>query len=513
MKRTHSHNQGDRFVQRPYLQAVIVTFAFILTACGSAMVDTSIQAAPKPTATTHITPTPTPTPLTPTPSPTPQVAIESGDWPAYLMDDEKDGFSQDETTINSITASSLNLFWTYHAKGGISTQPVVVNKTIYWGSWDGLEHATDLSGKEIWATNLGKSTNIECDPSTVGVASTATIAPMAIGGTKTLVDFVGGGDGNFYALNAFNGKVVWKTFLGTPPDHFIWSSPALYNGSIYIGMSSFGDCPAIQGQLVQLDMVSGNIQNVFNVVPNGCAGGSIWSSPTIDSEAGEIFVTTGNASACSTTEIYAVAVIELHASNLEVAGSWQVPANQQDIDSDFGSTPTLFTATIKGVQRPMVGAINKNGIYYAFQRGAISNGPLWSQQISSANGNNAPSAWDGKTLYVAGGNTTIHGHFCEGSLRALNPGNGAFIWEQCFGDGRIFAAVTVAPGIVAVGARRFFRVIDSSSGKQLFAFEDTNKDTYFYGAATIAHGVIYVGNNDGNLYAFGLFAKLKQRTQ
>jgi outer membrane protein assembly factor BamB len=101
----------------------------------------------------------------------------------------------------------------------------------------------------------------------------------------------------------------------------------------------------------------------------------------------------------------------------------------------------------------------------------------------------------------------------DGNFYALNPDNGAFIWEQCFGDGRIFAAVTVAPGIVAVGARRFFRVLDSSSGKQLFAFEDTNKDTFFYGAPTIAHGVIYVGNNDGNLYAFGLFAKRKQQTQ
>src|SRR5436309_73476 len=178
MKCLHSHNLGDRFVQRSFVQYVIIIFAFILIACGPAKVNTSVQTAPKPTTTSHITPTPTQ--VTPTLSPTPQVEIESDDWPAYLMNDEKDGFSQDETTINSTTASSLNLFWTYHARGGISTQPVVVNKTIYWGSWDGFEHATDLSGKQIWATNLGMSSNIECSPSTVGVASTATIAPMAI---------------------------------------------------------------------------------------------------------------------------------------------------------------------------------------------------------------------------------------------------------------------------------------------------------------------------------------------
>jgi hypothetical protein len=58
------------------------------------------------------------------------------------------------------------------------------------------------------------STNIECSPSTVGVASTATIAPMIIGGTKTLVDFVGGGDGNFYALNPDNGAFIWEQCFG-----------------------------------------------------------------------------------------------------------------------------------------------------------------------------------------------------------------------------------------------------------------------------------------------------------
>jgi hypothetical protein len=86
MKRKHPRSQGDRFAQRSYLQAVIVTLAFLLTACSPAMVNTSVQADPKPTTTTNIIPTPTP--LTPTASPTAQVAIESGDWPAYLMDDE-----------------------------------------------------------------------------------------------------------------------------------------------------------------------------------------------------------------------------------------------------------------------------------------------------------------------------------------------------------------------------------------------------------------------------------------
>ena len=489
-----------------YLRALIYILLFSLAACGTSPVNTSGKADPKPTATSH----PAPTPIRLTSTATASVDINADDWPTYLMRGEKDGFDPDETTINTTTASSLELFWTYHARGTISTQPVVVNNTIYWGSWDGFEHATNLSGKEIWATNLGTSSNIECSPSEVGVASTATVAAVTIGKTKTLILLVGGGDGNFYALNASNGKVIWKDFLGESPDHFIWSSPVTYRGSVYIGIASLGDCPSVQGQLVQMNMVDGTIQNIFNVVPGGCIGGGIWGSPTIDTKSGEIYVATGEINACTIPEYYAASLIELHAANLEVADSWQVPADQQTLDSDFGSTPTLFTATTGGVAHPMVGVINKNGIYYAFQRGAISNGPLWSRQLSTALGSIAPSAWDGKWLYVAGGNTTIHGKFCDGSLRALNPATGASIWEHCLTNGRVFAAVTVIPGVVVVGDRRFVTAMETATGKTLFEFEDPNQSSFFYSAATISHGALYVGNNDGNLYAFTLFAKQKQ---
>lgn len=435
------------------------------------------------------------------PAPVPQVV--PGDWSSFLLGNN--GFNSSETSINVTTAAALQLYWAYHAEGSITAQPVVVNGTIYWGSWDGFEHATNLNGEQVWATNLGITTDTTdgCYPTSAGVASTATVAPLTIGGITTLVVFVGGGDADFYALNAFNGHVIWKTSLGSSPAYFIWSSPVVYNGSIYIGVSSFGDCPAIQGQFVQMSMVDGSIQNVFNVVPDGCVGGSVWGSPTLDPSTGELYIATGNASTCSTTENYAVSVIELHASDLAVAGSWQVPPSQWAIDSDFGSTPTLFTATIGGATLPMVGAINKNGIYYAFTRGAISNGPVWTAQISNAVGSIASSAWDGTRLYVAGGNTTINGKFCEGSLRALDLGTGNFIWERCLQDSRVLAAVTVVPGLVVVEQGRFVLRVEATTGKILFEYEDSSKDSIFWAPATISHGMLYVGNMDGNLYAFG----------
>ncbi|HET7639073.1 MAG TPA: PQQ-binding-like beta-propeller repeat protein, partial [Ktedonobacteraceae bacterium] len=293
-----------------------------------------------------ITPT---VPKTVTPLATPKPAVPqilSGDWSTYLMGNN--GFNSDETLINATTATQLQKYWMYHAQGSISAQPLVVNGIIYWGSWDGLEHATNLSGQQLWATNLGKTSDDDCDPPVAGVASTATVAPITTNGRTTLTLFVGGGDANFYALNASTGKVIWKVALGFSPDDFIWSSPVVYKGSIYIGVSSFGDCPSVQGKLVQLSTLDGSVQNIFDVVPDGCGGGSIWGSPTIDTQTGKIYVATGNADHCSTVESYAIAIVELNASDLSVVDDWQVPQSQWLDDSDFGTTPTLFNASING---------------------------------------------------------------------------------------------------------------------------------------------------------------------
>ena len=64
--------------------------------------------------------------------------------------------------------------------------------------------------------------------------------------------------------------------VGGNPNTFIWSSPLVFGNSVYIGVSSFGDCPLTQGQLLQLNRVTGALQNTFNVVPNGCTGGGVW---------------------------------------------------------------------------------------------------------------------------------------------------------------------------------------------------------------------------------------------
>jgi len=433
------------------------------------------------------------------------------EWSSYLFSTEGNGFSKAETTLNPTTISKLTRYWSYHAKGAISSQPVVANGMIYWGSWDGLEHATDLSGHQVWATKVGQTTDDSCNPPSAGTADTATVATVLVNGIATSAVFVGGGDAAIYALDAGDGSVIWRTQLGSSPADFLWSSPTVYNGSVYIGMASFGDCPTVQGQVIQLKAATGNIQHVFSTVPDGCTGGGVWSSPVVDTHTGMLYISIGNADTCPLSAGYPSSLVELRASDLSFVDYWKIPQSECVIDCDFGATPTLFTATIDGAKRSMIGLAHKNGTYYAFIRDAISDGPVWAANIAGGgsdpedgDGSISPSAWDGNRLYVAGGGTSINGNYCRGSVRALDPATGNFLWEHCLANGPVLAPVTVIPDIVVVEEGPTMDIISAASGKTLFTYTDSNNGSVFGGAASIANGVLYVGNFDGNLYAFGL---------
>ena len=432
----------------------------------------------------------------------------SGDWPTYMGDNSRSGFNAAETIINAASAHNLKLHWKLKAGGKVTTQPVVANGLVYWGSWDGFEHATNpATGKDVWAVNLGQSSPV-CSPKTHnGVLSSAAFATLTIGGVKTAAIFVGGGDANLYALNANTGAAIWHISLGSITDHFLYGSPAFYKGSVYIGVSSHGDCPLVQGQLVQLKAATGKILHTFNVVPAGCTGGSVWVAPTIDAAAGIIYFGTGNGGTCSTNETMAVALLAVHASDLSLVGSWQVPSSQQGIDTDFGSTATLFTAAINSVLHQMVGLLNKNGIYYAFDRSSLSSGPLWQVQLAATatnmENNVSSSAWDGSQLYISAASTTINGSSCAGSLRALNPASGAFNWEDCL-SADVLGPVAAVPGVAEVGSGTSFILVDTQTGAQLFSFQDTGTGSQFMGPGSIASCVLYHGNTDGYLYAFGM---------
>ena len=270
----------------------------------------------------------------------------------------------------------------------------------------------------------------------------------------------------------------------------------------------------MRGELVKLDALTGAIQATFYSVPEGCTGGGIWSSPTIDEATGVVYVGTGDARECPSdstdppeqTEPDAQAIVALNASDLTLVGVYQPPDNNGD--NDFGETPLLFDATIGSTPTQMVGAINKNGTYYALNRADLGAGPIWTHFIGVPGACGActveyssNASFDGTTLYLAGDKGQIDGDACPGTLSALDPATGTPIWADCLQQGRVLGAVTGAPGVVEVNAGDHVLMVDDTTGDILYDYTEPSGN-YFWGPAYIADGVLYVSNNDGNLLAF-----------
>ena len=441
-------------------------------------------------------------------SATPAVSPVANTWPTYLENPGRTSYDAAETTLTKTNAAQLTLKWTAHAQNVISSQPIFGNGLMYWSSWDGLLHASNpTTGADIWTHNIGQQTVALCDPPTAGPAAAATIG--AIDGTPAV--FVSGGNRTMYALNANTGAVIWADALTGSTDYYVWDAPALFNGSLYIGISSFGDCPLPWAKFYQLDLETGAIQNTFVLTPAtapGCTGDGVWGSPAVDVATGVVYFATGNG---CTADPDSTAIIALSTGDLSLVDRWQVPPAQLVEDADFGNTPTLFTAVINGVTRRMVGVASKDGYYYALDRTNLSAGPIWEYQFavggdcpSCGDGSISPSAWDGATLYIAAGNTTINGVSCTSSVSAVAPGTGAFLWRRCLTTGATLGALVASPGLVVADSATTVYVFDATTGNTLFSYHDTSSSTFFYSAPEIHNGMLYAPNANGNLYAFGL---------
>jgi polyvinyl alcohol dehydrogenase (cytochrome) len=437
----------------------------------------------------------------------------STDWTTFLGSNTRTGYDAVETTINTTTAPNLKPHWTYstlkHAQ--ITAEVIAANGMLYWGAWDGVLHASDpATGKDIWTASLATRPG-GCSHKPKGVISSVTVATVQMNGTATSVVFVGSGPATLYALNALTGANIWQTTLSSDPASFIYTSTAIYQGSIYIGVASTGDCPLVQAEFARLDAATGQIQNTFKTVPDGCIGASVWGAPAIDEQTGMVYFGTGNVDRkfCTLPMPYEDSLIELKASDLSMVAFWPLPKAERGQDTDYGSNPTLFQTTINGISHAMVGIVNKNGYYYALDRTNVAAGPLWKVRLSPGgaeafkNATIVGAAYDGTSLYVGGSSTTIGAQQCAGSLDALDPSTGAFRWQDCL-TSPVLAPVLGVPGLIVAGAGNTMMVVNSSNGQTLYSYQDTLLNGNFWGAAMISNGVLYEGSRSGTMFAFGL---------
>jgi outer membrane protein assembly factor BamB len=345
------------------------------------------------------------------------------------------------------------------------------------------------NGHQLWRTYLNQTTTANCR-TTRGVSSTPTVVGGAV--------YLGGGGTDWYALNASSGAVLWKVYVGNNSltgGHYNWASPLIYRGNAYVGVASDCDTPLVQGGLLEVNLTSHLVSHVFNSSTKLAHGASVWGSPSVDPATNLVYIATGNGGQ------YGSSLIALNATTLALNGSWQVPANQSIFDGDFGGTPTVFAGT---AGHQYVGVANKNGVFYAFDDSRVSAGPVWELPIAVAGdcpecgqGSISPAAFDGTSLFVAGGRTTIDGTNFSGSVRAVNPATGMVLWQHG-SPGAILGGLASVGGMIFDSAGPDLEILNSSTGARLLSYP---ADATLYTSPSVAEGLVFVSSAAGTTYA------------
>jgi outer membrane protein assembly factor BamB len=425
------------------------------------------------------------------------------DWPRYCASNSMSGVAVGEQVLSTATVGDLHLLWSRLLNGPIASAPSVVRGRLYIGDWSGNESELDATtGDVIASIDLGQTKSDVCNPAILGVTS----SPAIVGN----VVYVAGGDDSFYALDANTLSVIWRKTLGdnSPTGgYYGWSSPAVAGGRVIQGIASNCDNPFPRGGIVGLDPATGVELKSSYFVPEDKVGGGVWTSPAVDMQNGKIFVTTGSAHSWSDGDSFSIVRLDLDTFDIE--DRWKLPNDSgQYWDGDWGSSPTLFTDS-NG--RELVGAGQKDGGYYAFARNNLDAGPVWVAPLAIGGevpqigqGTLSTAAFDGKRLYIGGGiPRDIIDPTVFGAVSAVNPTTGKIVWRHTF-KGPVVAPVSFANGVVFAVGGKTVAALDAATGALLWSFD---MNTWGFGGVVIARGRAYVGDLDGNLYAFGVVAQ------
>src|SRR5256885_4778847 len=431
------------------------------------------------------------------PDPPPSGPAGGGDWAQYRGSVR--GTSSSPGTWNVSDAPAIAPLWTRDLGSFGYSQPIVAGDAVYVTmAFSGHVAALDLrSGATRWMrTDFNPDVSTACG----GLVHPGFWAAPAVSGDAV---YVAAPDGNVYALRKSDGSILWasKVADGTPAGHgeFIQSSPAVSTklGKLYLGVASTDHCDEVAGRILSVDLATGDSQTASLVGP-GERGAAIWSSISVDEEAGLLFASTGNRVNPVVAETLSQSIVSFDARTFAVVDHWQDPTPLEN--SDFGSSPALFEAA-DGTR--LVAAANKDGWLYVLRRDRLSAGPVWKAQLAvtdpaAPTQGGDPAAGFGSIvsptfthgmLYAAGGKTPAGE---PGSVAAFDPPTGAVRFRHVT-PGYVIAAMPSVGDLLVVESstpdnrRGWLEVLDARDLTLLERFEGPNAT---FASPSIGHGAI-----------------------
>jgi len=412
------------------------------------------------------------------------LASQGSEWNSAGGNRQNTRYQQAEHNISVSNVDSLVAKWVFTTGGDVSATPAVDADTVYFPDWAGNLFAVDkFTGALKWQVSI---------PDVTGIPGDKARATPAVTEDKLVIGTQGpfGGGGLVLAFDKFTGDLLWATQADDHPAAVITQSATVFDGRVYVGVSSLEeglaafipgyDCCSFRGSMLAIDLDTGAILWKTFTAPEGYSGNAVWgSSPAIDTKRNQLYIATGNnysvpddvlacvaaagndpnaMAACLSPNDHFDSILALDLTTGAI--KWATRALPYDAftagcipffsdgtncpepagpDFDFGQAPALFTVKPdgKGKPRDLVGAGQKSGQYWALNPDTGS--VVWESQAGPggiAGGLQWGSAVDGQRVYTANANSdsdpwTLPGGTTttDGVWSGLDAETGAILWQ------------------------------------------------------------------------------------
>jgi outer membrane protein assembly factor BamB len=344
-------------------------------------------------------------------------------------------------------------------RGSPVAPQVVAGLTDLLSSWPMFHHdaqhtgmaspiqGTGAVGDKKWTFMTGDTDPVDSSPS---------LSPDG------KIVYIGGLDGNLYALDAKSGKKVWVATLGERID----SSPAVSpdGKAVYIGVTLSEN----SGRIQALNAESGEVLWTYKT------SAMVTSSPTLSSDGKTVYVGAWDGT------IFALDA----ATGAEL---WS-----EDLSEGEGIRARVFSSPALSPDGKILFIGNSNGMMYAIS--TVENGEIiWSKELGGGLSDSPAVSANGKVVYVGSTNNNVY---------ALNAKSGKVLW-MCQTSGPVYSSPAISPDgkTIYVGSDDGkLYAINAKTGKVSFSF--TTKGSIVSSPAVSEDGrTVYVGSDDGNFYA------------
>lgn len=371
-----------------------------------------------------------------------QLSTLQVNWTQFHFDPCHTGYNPYEQTLSPANVANLVLDWQYNIPSNIDmySSPAVVNGIVYVGSVSGVYALDAGTGALVWKYST------RCADSNFS-------SPAVANG----ILYIGCGSyNNLSALDAKTGKVLWSFPTSSPVD----GPPTIANGMVYFNSGAVGSG---NFYAYAVDAKTGAFRWQF-----ATQGSSIFNTPAVAD--GRAYVAGGYP---GKDGMYALDAI--------TGGlAWQ-----------FGNGTACSPAAVtngSALNRRVYVTCGWPDINTVYALNAATGSVVWQQTLAGT----APSS-----LSIANG--IIYAPSQEYGLYALDANTGAVLWEVADDT----TSSTVANGVIYAGSfsDKSVHAYNASNGTELWKY--TTGD-YVYSTPSVANGKVYVGSDDGNVYAFHL---------